>query len=306
MHPSKRIRHGERHHWWPIGLSKRWAREDGRINTISHYGVPKAYYPKEIAKISDGHNIIIGGSWDETFEYQFSQPDSNFPAVVEWLEGFPVDAYQKENRVRAAFLDDAWRLKLSQCVASLIVRSPLMRYKIYLMLRHYRSRDSQSVFRAPNHLIAANMNNLYDIFSSSIYRSGRFSILLSSSNEFIFGDGFLHNFPINWCPEPMNPVCLIPLSPKVSVLFQRPLSMWSEPREVYLTLSSDEVNFCNETIQVYSKDWLYYKNIRPEISLFQTREHQCWSMPGEWGPHLHAHPILNSLKRETLDYHTYS
>jgi hypothetical protein len=58
---QKDIRIGENHHWWPISLSKGWARTDGRINTISQFGVPKAYAPKEIAKIEDGHNILIGG-----------------------------------------------------------------------------------------------------------------------------------------------------------------------------------------------------------------------------------------------------
>lgn len=305
MHPNKRIRYGEKHHWWPIGLSKRWARSDGRINTISHHGVPKAYFPKEIAKISDGHNIILGGPWDETFEHQFDQPDNNFPAVVEWLESLHDEPHKSGKRVRPISMSDEWRLKLSQCVASLIVRGPVMRHRIYLMLRGFHDREGIKGYRAPNHLIAANMRNLYDSFSRSIDRSGRFAVLVASDSEFIFGDGFLHNFPITWMPEPTNPLCLVPLSPKVSVLFQRPMSMWAEPRAVALTLAPDEVSFCNDTIQVYSKDWLYFRERPPQLQHFQEREHQQWSMSGEWGPHPHAHPTLNMLREEVLAYHPY-
>jgi hypothetical protein len=306
MHPNKFIRYGEKHHWWPIGLSKGWARPDGRINTISQHGVPKAYFPKEIAKIADGHNIIMGGTWDETFEHQFAQPDNNFPSLVSWLEGIHNEPQRDGKRVRPVDMTDELRLKLSQCVASLIVRSPTMRHRIYVMLRHYNHRGGADPYRAPNHLVAVNMRNLYDSFSRSINASGRFALLVAESEEFIFGDGFLNNFPITWMPEPMNPLCLVPLSPKISVLFQRPMSMWAEPKAVALTLDSSEVSFCNDTIQVYSKEWLYYRHHAPTIEHFREREHQEWSMPGEWGSQRHhAHPILERLKEEILAYHPY-
>lgn len=306
MHPNKIIRYGEKHHWWPIGLSKGWGRADGRINTISQYGVPKAYFPKEIAKITDGHNIIMGGPWDETFEYQFAEPDNNFPSVVRGLEDIHNEPYQDGRRVRPISMTDDRRLKLSQCLASLIVRSPTMRHSIYVMLRHYNHSGGTEPYCAPNHLVASNMRNLYKSFSRSINASGRFTILVAENEEFIFGDGFLHNFPITWMPEPINPLCLVPLSPKVSVLFQRPTSMWAEPKAVALTLAPAEVAFCNDTIQVYSKDWLYYRHQAPIIEHFRERDHQQWSMPSEWGDRRrHAHPTLDRLKEEVFAYHPY-
>jgi hypothetical protein len=303
---SKIIRHGEEHHWWPIGLSKGWARPDGKINTISQHGVPKAYFPKQIAKIPDGHNILVGGPWNETFEPQFNQPDNNFPAVVKWLEGTHSEPYGTANRVRPIEMSADWKLKLSQCIASLIVRSPTMRHRIVLTVQSFYQRGGGAQnYQVPKHLIGANMKSLYKAFSQSIDRSGRFAIMVSEKKEFIFGDGFLHNFPITWMPEPMNPLCLVPLSPKVTVLFQRPSSMWSEPKAVALTLSPEEVAFCNETIEVYSKDWLYYHERAPSLSHFQEGKHLEWSMPGIWDSTPHATPLFEQLKEEVMAYNPY-
>lgn len=305
MKAKKVIRHGEEHHWWPIGLAKGWARLDGRINTISQHGVPKAYAPKAIAKIPDGHNILVGGPWNETFEHQFDEPDNNFPGVVKWLEGVHSEPYGTTERVRPVEIFDHWKLKLSQCLASLIVRSPTMRHRIVLTVQDFHQRCGIPNYQVPGHLIAANMRDLYKAFSQSIDRAGRFAILVSEKEEFIFGDGFLHNFPITWLPEPMNPVCLIPLSPKVTVLYQRLSSMWAEPKAVALTLSPGEVAFCNETIEVYSKDWLYYRDKAPTLTHFKDGKHLEWNMPSAWGPVPHTHPLLEKLKQEVMAHHPY-
>lgn len=305
LHPNKVIRYGEKHHWWPIGLSRGWARGDGRINTISQHGVPKAYFPKEIAKIVDGHNILVGGPWNETFEHQFSEPDNNIPSVVRWLEGLHAEPYQATKRVHSVDMTDNDRLKLSQCLASLIVRNPTMRNSIILSVQGFHQRGGIVDYQVPGHLISANMRDLYSTFVRSIDRSGRFAVLVAGEGEFIFGDGFLHNFPITWMPEPMNPVCLVPLSPKVSILFQRPSSMWAEPRAVALTLSRDEVAFCNDTVQVYSKDWLYFRTEMPEITHFRDAKHMQWGMPSSWGPRPHTTPLFERLKDEVLAHHPY-
>lgn len=302
---SKAIRQGEEHHWWPIGLSKGWARPDGKINTISQHGIPKAYFPKQIAKIPDGHNILVGGPWNETFEHQFDQPDNNFPSVVKWLEEVHDEPYRASKRVKAIQISDDWKLRLSQCLASLIVRSPTMRNRIALTIQNFHRRGGNENYQVPGHLIGANMRNLYKTFSQSMNRAGRFAVLVSEEKEFIFGDGFLHNFPITWMPEPMNPICLIPLSPRVTVLFQRPSSMWSEPKAVALTLSQDEVTFCNETIEVYSKNWLYYQGKVPTLSYFKEGEHQEWSTPGMWGASPHTVPLFETLKEEVMAYNNY-
>lgn len=79
--------------------------------------------------------------------------------------------------------------------------------------------------------------------------------------------------------------------------------MWAEPKGVAPTLSSEGVAFCNETIEVYSKNWLYYRDKASALTHFSSGEHLEWSMPSSWGPVAHAHPLFGRLKREVMDYH---
>lgn len=291
---------GESHHWWPKSLSKGWCDASGRIQSIRHDGWRKAYVPKAIGRIIDGHNILPGGPWNATFEPLFDRADNDFPAVVAWLKGLHRKALSKPHRAHAPEFPELMRTRLAHCAASLIARNPTMREKARRGIASYRLQPGvpQPGAADMTELVTRNIEHLYLEFARIIATSGKFAFLYAPQDrEFIFGDGFLHNF------EPMrhlafHGLCLIPFVPEVTVLWFLPASSWVFPKAVTMPLREDELAFCNEAIQVYSRDFIYYRFDEPVISdALGTASHLVYDTDGR----PHAHPVLDALIAEVLD-----
>jgi hypothetical protein len=82
--------------------------------------------------------------------------------------------------------------------------------------------------RERNALIGANIQHLQRRFVESIGTSGKFVVLYSPDCEFIFGDGFFHNFTSMM--RPLVPKILAPLTPRIAVLYACPTSYLTNPR----------------------------------------------------------------------------
>ncbi|MFB0875081.1 MULTISPECIES: hypothetical protein [unclassified Sphingobium] len=144
-------------------------------------------------------------------------------------------------------------------------------------------------------MVAAVIKDLYLDYAKRIHRSGKFAFLYApEGKEFIFGDGFLHSFlPVRG--GPLEAHCLIPLSPFVTVLWFYPARALIKPLAVTIQLTDEETLFCNQTIQVYSKDFIYFRSVEPEICEgFAAGERIPYDLTGR----PHAHPILDSLMEE--------
>jgi hypothetical protein len=113
-------------------------------------------------------------------------------------------------------------------------------------------------------LIALNVQGCYETFARTLRAGGKFMVGFSDSREFIFGDGFFSNFVSR--DAPLSPCVLLPLTPSVVLLYVRPLAFVTSPELVTLRLQDDEVAFINETIQIYSKDQLFFRCQKPSIS----------------------------------------
>ena len=102
-------------------------------------------------------------------------------------------------------------------------------------------------------------------FTRAIASSGKFVALIADSNEFVFGDGFLHNFSIP--PDHIwGRRCMVPMLPTVSILFvQPPAGLRREPQLTTILLTNNEVNIINDVTQIYSCDQLFYRNKRPRL-----------------------------------------
>ena len=119
-------------------------------------------------------------------------------------------------------------------------------------------------YEADKSLIAANMRGNHPAFAQHIDSGGKFVALVSDGLEFIWGDGFLHNFP----PTPggiANARCVVPVLPTVTILYARPLRYRSQPELVTMRLSDDEVRCLNEIVQVYSRQHIFFRSDRPKI-----------------------------------------
>lgn len=168
-------------------------------------------------------------------------------------------SHTRRNRFLAAA---ASRAPATECVASLIARSPGTRNRIRGNTEYYPQRIGLADWEASKTLIAANQRGLHDCYVSSLRSGGRFAILFSDSVEFIFGDGMLHNFPIvvgNFG----SLKCVCPILPTAIALYTRLIRYVNSPTVITMRLDDQEVKFFNDTVQAYSKDYVFYRSQRP-------------------------------------------
>ncbi|PIW25942.1 MAG: hypothetical protein COW30_17645 [Rhodospirillales bacterium CG15_BIG_FIL_POST_REV_8_21_14_020_66_15] len=88
----------ERHHWWPECVSNFWGDDNGMVHWILPDGTVKGPMPpKNLGVIGNGHHIKFAynganSPWDECFEPAFHEADTNFPAVINWLDSLAREA----------------------------------------------------------------------------------------------------------------------------------------------------------------------------------------------------------------------
>jgi hypothetical protein len=203
--------------------------------------------------------------WDQNFESQFQEPDSDFPHVIRWLEGLAFDPRLEAHTLPERFLaqpaSDADIRKLVQALVSLAVRSPMTREALISIPEQLRGPIPE---RERNMLIALNMRDMYQKATESIGTRGKFVVIYSPDREFIFGDGFHHNIR-SPAGMPMGPRILAPMTPRISVLFVRPHMYSTEPRLTTIVTTHEEAEGLNQTIQIYARDEIFYRTERPTI-----------------------------------------
>jgi hypothetical protein len=267
-----------RHHWWPEGLSEFWADKDGCTNCMAWDGKVIRLQPEKFGHIGSGHHIKFSeeNPWNTSIEEEFGEADTDFPFLANWLLGLekrtgdPIANLNK--RLLAQSLPSERRRQLAQCLASLIVRSPRSRNNIQREVEYFQKRFGVKDIRVDKLLIAANMRGCQEVFSQTIESSGQFSVLFTDSQEFIFGDGFLHNFPPR-ADEPTNPRFVVPLLPSVSIAFSQPTTSRTQPAIATILLRKDEVQLFNEIVQIYSRDHIYFRHDPPRVfESFSRRE----------------------------------
>jgi hypothetical protein len=116
---------------------------------------------------------------------------------------------------------------------------------------------------------------------------GKFVVLRASDQEFIFGDGFLHNF--SSLDHPMHARCLIPITPEIAVFYTRPRAYRTFPKLLVLNLTQEEVAVVNLTVQIYSLRYLFFRSIYPVIDeVFR----QGLRLEFQY----HEHPLIEGLQ----------
>jgi hypothetical protein len=278
-----------KHHWWPRCVSRRWAAEDGKTGWIRPDGSTDRIPPKELGAISNGHHVKFGRKpedsdvWDFSFEKGFDAADSNFPSVITWLEGLDRKSIF-DNDLNDRFLPqsatDEQLSGLTESIVSLAVRSPMNREASVAVADLV---SGVMPTRERNNIIGLNMRTSQRIIADAIGTNAKFAVLFSNSKEFIYGDGFFHNVRAvhNY---PHTPKMLVPITPNMSVIINRPTSFMVEPRLSTLILTGDEVDRCNQAVQVYSRQALFFRREMPIL----TENFIC-------GKHLHYENVDNPI-----------
>ncbi|MCX7296053.1 MAG: DUF4238 domain-containing protein [Hyphomicrobiales bacterium] len=299
MLPNKRITPAN-HHWWPQSLSKSWVGADGGVTQLSWDESEVRSKPSNFAAIRNAHHITRGNDspWNTTFEPVFDKADSTFPDLVDWLLTIEASTSRSKSsfhdRFRVQSLSGDRRAQLAECLSSLVVRSPRSRNNIKITIESYLSNDNIEEHYVDKTLIAANMHASHGIFTSVINGGGRFIALICDESELVYGDGFLHNFPIG-TDRPISGRFIIPVLPSLAILFVQPLAYRPQPELITMRLHEKEVTFLNQIVQVYSKNHIFYRNIKPKIiEEFRRREHLELTY--------HQHPWIEHLINSALDF----
>src|SRR3546814_15841111 len=81
--------------------------------------------------------------------------------------------------------------------------------------------------------------------------------------------------------RPQNsPEILAPLTPRLAVLYARPMQYTTEPRLSTLVIGADETETLNHVVQIYARDKLFYRSDKPVLTdEYRVRKHLQFSDP---------------------------
>ncbi len=273
------------HHWWPRCVSKYWVGRDGLVGRISPDGSHKRIAHHKLGVLKDGHTVRLSKRsgeptpWDHIFESEFDKADTAFPWTIEWLAELRRQRQlfdPKPGPYTAAAADDDQLRALTECVVSLAVRSPRNREMCVSAAEHVRG-PVHGLER--NALAAMNIRGSQRAISERFGHRAKVAALFAVGGEFIFGDGFFVNFS-SISVAASSPRILIPLTPTICVVISRPNQLRVEPRFCTRVLSEDEVDICNDAVQIYSKNEIFYRNQQPQIiDEFAGAEHRQYGHP---------------------------
>lgn len=273
------------HHWWPKCVSSHWTDENGTIGRLEPDGTFKRIPHAKLGLIGNGHLIRLNPTagksshWDECFEDIFNSADANFPYIISWLENLERKfIYEQDLRKRfiAQPATNDQLCKLTESVVSLVVRSPMNREASVSIADSLRGSIPK---REREVLIGLNIRNTQRNIADSIGYKAKFAVIFSTGREFVYGDGFYNNVQ-GIIGQPYSPEMLIPITPQISVIISRPSSFTTEPRLSTIIINDNEVDICNHAIQVYSRNFLFFKSEKPQIDKsFTCAQHLAYSEP---------------------------
>jgi len=126
----------ERHHWWPVCVSRHWAGDDGKTGWLKPDGSTVRIPPARLGVIGNGHHIKLGRNdedtvWDQSFERVFDKADDAFPELIRWLEELERKPVREVRELRQRFIPqpctDDELARMTECAVSLAVRGPMNR-----------------------------------------------------------------------------------------------------------------------------------------------------------------------------------
>jgi hypothetical protein len=235
--------------------------------------------------IGNAHLVRLGRTpeertpWDFSFEEEFRRADDDFPELIRWLNQLSdgaLRAAELTNRFVPVAATAEQLLRLTECVVSLVVRSPRNREACVALAESLRGPLAGHERHA---LIGANLRRCQRVVADGIAGRGNFAVLLSAGREFIYGDGLFQN--VDGAADPPHaPKLLVPVTPTIAVIVCRPMAYLVEPRLSTFVLPNEHVDACNHAVQVYSRESLFFRAEPPTlIAAFTSSRHLRYSHP---------------------------
>ncbi len=303
------VRNKSDDHWWPVGLQKYWANADDEVNLLDYKGniTAKKYYNRKLGYSRGGHHINFGNSpWTHSFEGLFDAADNSIPKILDYILESSADSLRNFDRadekspkwvrenirsgeVLTHFTQD-FEKEIVTLLISLMVRSPAFK-------RRYAKNPRLLGLSDDERIGTATISQYYSIFTSllkNLKSLGFFIFLQAMEGEFIYGDGLLDAITANLLGYRLDGYCLIPLAPKLCLYFSTKINGPYAKRVIFRPVKFDAVRQINEITQIYSKEKIFYRNVRPELSQhFLRGEH----FELNYNSNLYIHELQNESFR---------
>lgn len=270
-------------HWWPKGLQRLWIDQDGYVSLIRPCGEVISEKPpkkgskkKGFAQKRGGHKVHFEESpWNHTFEPSFAEIDDAGPPILKrmnkQLEG------EDEGLFDPSEVESTINTLVKLCF-SLMVRSPAFRYRYSHAGKSFGLRYNEETGKA-------NTSHFWRCASQIDLKkcnSGNLLLLHTENSEFCFGDGLydtIFSRPISWRRQGMHWVAdlygdaFIPLLPNLCAYLYFMRGGCGSNIHV-VPVNSTIVAEVNSLSQVYSKEQLFFRAMRPTLALeYMRREH---------------------------------
>jgi hypothetical protein len=243
-------------------------------------GKTREVIPSELGAINHAHTVRLDPSDRDAeinvnYEHQFQSGDDNANRVMEALVRLSRPEITTILNDEPRFLpqnDDAVdQSALMELLISLCIRSPLFRSRCSALGEHLRGPLDRNEREG---LASANQIRAMRMIREGVADRGKIAVLYSLNREFIFADGFAHNYHVPTGGSFAGRFMLVPLLPTIAVLHYLPQRYLEQPRLFTTTLKREEVDNVNAFTQTYAKRFLFYRNEQPRITpSFKQGEH---------------------------------
>lgn len=270
-------------HWWPKGLQRLWRDQAGFISIVGPSGETKSQKPpkqgsgkKGFAQIRGGHRMYFGRSpWNHTFEPDFSEIDNQGPIILRELrEKLRIEGKPSIDQDTRKEITDG----LVKLCFSLMIRSPAFRHRYsHAGIRFGLGFNPETGKSNVQHF----WKSAKDIDLQSC-NSGVLLLLYSNGPEFCFGDGLCDTIftkPIGWRQENESWIAnitgeaIVPLLPNLCAYLQYRFGSLGTSTNI-TAVDYSIVNKVNSLTQIYSKEQLFFRSIKPNLTLdFLRNEH---------------------------------
>lgn len=270
------------HHWWPVGLQKFWADENGYVAWITADGKKerKQFKNRKIARKAHGHTALRGGVWITNFEDDFQEADDAVRCIICQLkkltpfgrslkEFFQLIKmlFKRDRSLKAVCnfytLEENLHRRLLLLLMSLLIRSPATRFR-------YESFPEQFGLPANEDVGKLNMRQMFStakrLCETGSLSNQYFVLIHSPFKTFIFGDGHLDWLTYKLFGLSINGRALVPLTPRICIYFCTRGIARSGPNCASLTAVPWMVDCINDITQIYSGDKLFYQGRPPKLS----------------------------------------
>lgn len=262
------------HHWWPVGLQRYWADENGDVSWIDYDGTThkKRAQNRKIAKQSYGHTMLRNSAWETNFEGEFDI-DSHVHQIVENIRALNplITQPSSVSSYSPTFcrLDEGMHRNILLMLISLLVRSPANRFR-------YEQFPKIAGFPVSENTGKGNMRQQYltakRLCETGLISNQYFVFMHSAGEKFLFGDGIFDRITSGLMVFRISGMALVPLTPDTCVYFCTSRLMSANVNCASISAAPWMVRRVNDIVQIYSRKQIFFLGEAPLLNERFLRE----------------------------------